>query len=482
MKKRSLVLPLITQLLKIYVSDLSNKEQQYKKTIFYQLKEMGGIYIKFLQVLCVSGNFTEGWGGPKEFEIFNQVSSESLNISEYVNKEFFSYIEETPFACGSFAQLYKGKLQTGEIVAVKILRPSITIHLKKDLKKLKRIVKLVGHFLPKTFIDYKAAFEEFSNSCLLETDYEREVSNMEYFIQLYQNHPYVIIPKVYHELCNKEVIVQEFIEGPTLADLISKMSSYDSLESLAYQYTGSDVWSQIIIAGGEALRTAITADYVFGDPHPGNIILLPQNKIALIDFGIVSSKPTSQEAFYEWVKSYYNILMGDLNYGQLLQTTCMCFCPDLVNALRNCQTDGDFFDAIAEAINKKVKVVSNNNEVAKGIAADGHLFTAFIQFIDSRNALNIKIDTYNFQLLKSMQTFLSSVTAIDKRYGNHRFSEVMIGAMRYALDYCETHGVRHDTVNNTKYSVNESYELLLETLSSLANDEFLFQTISERVF
>ncbi len=482
MKKRALFLPLFFQLSKVYFSDSSNKEQQYKKTIFYQLKNMGGIYIKFLQVLCISQKFTEGWGGPKEFEVFNQVSNEPLEISNYVNMDSFLYLKNTPFACGSFAQLYKGQLKTGEFVAVKILRPSVAKNLPSDLKKLKRIVKVIRHFLPKTFIDYRAAFNEFSNTCILEVDYEREISNMEYFAQLYKNHPCVVIPRVYKELCGRNVIVQQFIEGPTLADLISKVSANESLDSIVYQYTGSDVWKQIAIVGGEALRTAMTADYVFGDPHPGNIILLRENRVALIDFGIVAQRPTSQEAFYLWVKAYYDVLTGNLNYGRLFETTCMCFCPDLVNALRRCHTANSFFDSMAEAINQKMKTVFGHNEAAKSIAADGHLFVAFKDFIDSKNTLNIKIDTYNFQLLKAMQTFLSSVTTIDNRYGNHYFSKAMIDAMYYALQYCENNGIRHDIVDHTKYSINDSYELLLETLSSLANDEFLFQTISERVF
>lgn len=479
--KRSL-LSLAVRLLKIYFSDIKNKEQQYKKTIFYTLKDMGGIYIKFLQALSITQHFTDGWGGPKEFEIFNKVKVEPITLSDYVQYDKFISLEEKPFASGSFAQLYKGKLKTGETVAIKILRPSIQKNLKKDLRKLKKIVKIASHFLPKTIIDYKAAFDEFSNCCLLETDYEREVSNMLYFKKFYQQHPYVVIPKVYSEFCYENVIIQEFIEGPTLADILANIPFDETLESVVYKNTGSDIWKQVVIAGGELLCNAITSDYVFGDPHPGNIILLPNDKIAFIDFGIIAPKPTSQEAFYLWVKSYHEILKGNLDYGQLLKATCMCFCPDLVNALQRCNIKYDFFGAMAEAINQKVQVVKKQSEVAACTAEDGHLFTAFIQFIDNKNVLNIQLDTYNFQLLKAIQIFLNSVTTIDNGHGNHQFSSIMIESIHYALTYCERHGVKQDMSLNTKYSVNESYELLLEMFSSLAADEFLFETISEKVF
>lgn len=481
--KRSIFFQLINNLGKIYFSNIINKEYEYKKAIFYSLKNMGGVYIKFLQVLCITHNFMDGWGSPKEFEVFNKVQTESINISKYINKrECFEYIENTPFACGSFAQLYKAKFITGEMVAIKILRPSVFYTLKSDLKKLKRIITFFSYFLPKSVLNYNSAFEEFSRVCLLETDYEREVSNMEYFYEYYKGHKHVVIPKVYKDFCRKNIIVQEYIEGPTLADLISNMNLNKDISSVAKSMTGSDIWIQIIIAGGEALRTAMTADYVFGDPHPGNIILLPKNKIAFVDFGIIANKPTSQEAFYLWTKSYYDILKGDTDYGKLLQTTYMCFCPDLTNALNKCLFNNDFIGFISDAITSKANDI-NNNMSASNFIKNGHFFTVFTKFVDNKNALNIKLDMNNFQLLKAMQSYLCSVTTIDNKYGNNKFSKIMLGSMKYALEYCEKIGIKNDLSNNTKYTLNESYELLIDTLSSLANnDEFLFQFISERMF
>ena len=483
MKNRSFLLKLIQRLVRVYCSATLDKEQQYKKIIFYTLKDLGGIYIKFLQVLCMNQNFMDQWGTPKEMEIFNKVIEEPILLDAYIDKNGFSYVEKTPFATGSFAQVYKAKLKSGDKVVLKILRPSIIKNLQKDLKKLKRMVKLISFFLPKTLVDYNSAFLKFSNNCLQEIDYEQEIANMKYFANLYQNHSFVVIPKVYENLCTKEMIVQEYLEGPTLIDVMNSVPHHQSLETYALEKTGSDINFQIVIAGGEALRTAMVADYVFGDPHPGNIILLANNKIAFIDFGIVAQKPTSQEAFYLWVKSYYDILIGNINYGNLLRTSCMCFCPDFLNALDKCSIDTDIFSSIENAINKKVNKVSKDNFLAKQIAEDGHLFTAFTKFIDGKNALNLNIDLHNFQLLKAMQMFLSTVNTLSSKYQIQKFNQIMAGAMHYALTYCERVGVKKDMHFNTKYSVNESYELLLETLSSLAqSDEFLFENICERMF
>lgn len=481
---RSFFLSLIRKLGKIYFSDKKNKEVEYKRTIFYTLKDLGGVYIKFLQVLSLNHDFMKGWGSPKEYSVFNKVQIESINIKSYIEKiNNFEYIEENPFACGSFAQLYKGKLKTGEIVAIKILRPSIGTTLKNDLSKLKKMVRLFNRFLPNSVLDYKIAFEEFSQTCLLETDYEREIANMMYFSNLYKNHKYVVIPRVYNDLCSKYVIVQDYIEGPTLADIVSNVKPNESLLNFSYNITGSNIWKQVSIAGGEALCNAITAEYVYGDPHPGNIILLKEDKIAFIDFGIIANKPTSQEAFYLWTKSYYDFLKGDNNYGKLLQTTYTCFCPDIVNALRRCSTNKDFMESVGDAITAKLKNIQKDNQSANNLVQNGHLMKVFTKFLDNKNALNIKFDMNNFQLLKAILAFINSVTMIDEKEGNNQFSKIMIESMKYALEYCDEKGVKNDLPVHTKYNVNESYELLVDTLSFLADgDEYLFENISEGMF
>ncbi len=478
------VLALLIKMLKVKFSSVENKDYAYKKTIFYGLKDMGGVYIKFLQVLAVMNKFMEGWSSPKEYEIFNQVVYEPINLDEMnLNQESFSYIEQKPFASGSFAQIYKAELKNGKQVVIKVLKPSISKTLKKDLKTLKRIVKFVSFCLPNGVIDYSACFQEFSNVCLLETDYEREIANIKYFRNMYENHPYIIVPEVYEELCTKNIIVEDYIEGLNLADALSLLKKGDNIEEFCFNKTGSNIWSQLVIVGGESLRTAMVCDYVFGDPHPGNLILLPNNKIAFIDFGIIAKRPKSQEAFYLWMKSYYNFLMEDNNLKDFFETSCMCFCPDYANAFKKYFNDVDVLSLLAKYLSDETKRVRNQNEKANNRAKHGHLFTFFSDFINEDNAINLKIDMDNYQLIKSMQAFLCSVTSLDNKFGEEYFSKIMLGAMEYALKYVDQVGINHDFSYKTKYSVDDSYEMLIDLFSSLAdNNEFLFKNISERMF
>ncbi|MEI3508228.1 MAG: hypothetical protein V8R01_03790 [Bacilli bacterium] len=93
--RRPLFIPLLNKLRKIYFSNSSNKEMEYKRVVFYTLKDMGGVYIKFLQAICVTQKFMEGWGGPKEFEVFNKVQKELIDFEKYLpHMEFFHMLKK----------------------------------------------------------------------------------------------------------------------------------------------------------------------------------------------------------------------------------------------------------------------------------------------------------------------------------------------------------------------------------------------------
>ena len=317
----------------------------------------------------------------------------------------------------------------------------------------------------------------------LETDYRREMANQEFFAKLYHNHPRVVIPKIYRELSSSDVIVQDFIDGPTLADVMSKATPEKPASQLAQELTGSDLWEQIVVAGGEALYTAMCADYVYGDPHPGNIILLPSNRIALIDFGIIANRPRSHRAFFDWVQSYHDILDGQGGFKRLLETSVTCFCPDIALAMQRCNFgDADLLTVLSEAVTDKLDHEMNGNVSYLESFKAGHLADVFIKVVDTK-VIEVEIDMVNFELMKAMQAFLGSVTILDNAEGRHGFAEIMYRSMDYAINNATLRGIPNDNVHNTRLGVTESYELLVRTISTLAdNDEYMFNFVRERIF
>lgn len=471
------------KLARIYFSHEPNKDAAYRRTIFYELKEWGGVYIKFLQIIAGMSKFMEGWSGPSEMTVFSQAPYELLDVRDYVDISKFSEISDGPVAAGSFALVYRGRLQTGEDVAIKILRPSIVNSLAHDLKILRKLCHFFARFMPQYLVDYNDAYEVCAKMFLLETDYARERANQKYFAELYRDSPNVKIPYVYENLSNERAIVQEFIEGLTLSDAMSQATPRRSAAEIVKERTGSDLWEQVVVAGGEALYMAMCADYVFGDPHPGNIVLLPENRIAFVDFGVVANKPPSHHAFANWVESYAAILDGEGTFDRLLETTVTCFTPNLALAMRRLIfDDGDLLNILARSMSEKLEIEMKGNQNYLALFADGHLMDVFMQVASSK-VIEVDINEVNFELLKAIQAFLGSVTILDNAQVNRDFSGIMRRSMRYALDAAKQVGIAHDSITTTRMSLTESYEMIVNTLSSLASaDEMMFNLVKERIF
>lgn len=479
MKKN--LLKLITTFISIKLSNKHNKENLYKKELFYFLKAKSGVYNKFLQVLCITHKFMEGWSGAKEYAVYNQAEKEFIDLRAVVpSYNNYKKISEEPIAVGSFAQVYKAETLDGKVLALKILKPSIKKNLKKDLRLLKRLVRIVSTFLPSSFLDFNKAISEFNEICITETDYEREIYNLEYFGDIYKNHKYIVIPEVYEYLSNSYVIAQEFIEGSTLSDILSDLKEKENLYDKVLSLTGSNIYTQLTVVGGELLRCAMTKEFTYGDPHPGNIILLKNNKIAYVDFGIVGNHPLSQSAFYDWTKSYYDFLTSNSNmngFESLVDTTCKCFCPDFINALNLC-TDNKIISMISNAVAEKFNTLNSDKDELNKLISDGHMFKVFTKFMNNKNVFCLSMDMRNFPLLKAMQAYICTISAIDKRYAPNTFSKIMIYAMEYAFKYLSTEEVPYDYIEDSKYSKGDALELIDNMLASLAEgDEFLFQNI-----
>ncbi len=473
---------LIWELARIYFSHQSNKDALYRKTIFYSLKSWGGVYIKFLQILAGMSKFMDGWSGPREMAVFSQAPREPLNLYDYVNPANFRQIDTQPFATGSFALVYHGILINGEEVAIKILRPSIKKNLRKDLSTLRRLCWCFSRFLPQLLVNYNDAYAECERMFLTETNYAQEIANQQYFYKLYMDNPNVVIPKVYLDLSSDDVIVQELIKGPTLAEIMSSENTQSPSE-LTRNLTGSDLWTQIKIVGGEALFMAMCADYVYGDPHPGNIILLPDNRIGIIDFGIIADKPPSHQAFHDWVASYHGVLTDTGDFNRLLETTVTCFAPDLSIAMKRCNfTSGNFLKVLADSMTEKLthEMIGNSSYIET--FRNGHLIDVFIKVVDTK-VISVNIETVNFKLIKAIQAFLGSVTILDNVESRHGFSNIMLETMRYALEKSYQYGIPNDAVTSTYLTLTDSYELIVNTISSLAdNDEIMFNLVNERIF
>jgi ubiquinone biosynthesis protein len=208
---------------------------------------------------------------PFPFEKIRKVLEQELKgkIDDY-----FDIIVEKPIGSGSIAQVHKARLkENGEWVALKIQRPGIEKALKTDLEILSWLSREIHERVSDMHAyDLPGVVQTLRKSLLRETDFTIEANNSKIFANSNPYEDVVFSPEVLDEFTTERLLVTEYIEG-TRADKVTHLSDEERI-SLAH-HGGVSVFHQIIIKG-----------FFHADPHPGNIIVTPDKRICLIDWGM----------------------------------------------------------------------------------------------------------------------------------------------------------------------------------------------------
>jgi ubiquinone biosynthesis protein len=191
-------------------------------------------------------------------------------------EELFAEFVAEPIAAASIAQVHRAVLQSGEPVAVKVRRPEIGSIIESDLAILTDLARLAERHIPDaTLYSLPELVEEFARTIRREQDLAREGRIIERVASRFGGDPTVYFPRVCWELTNAAVLTLEFLEGVKVTAVGTREAP--ALDPVVVARRGADVvLKQILIDG-----------LFHADPHPGNILVLPDNVVAFIDFGIV---------------------------------------------------------------------------------------------------------------------------------------------------------------------------------------------------
>ena len=190
--------------------------------------------------------------------------------------EVFGNLEREPYAAGSIAQVHRAKLASGTPVILKIRRPGIEAKIDADLRILEHLAHLVEHEIPEVR-RYRPVeiVGQLRGSLERELDLAVEARNTERFARNFADDLDILVPRVYWEWTSSAMNVQEHIEGIRGNDLVAIDNA--GLDRKALAARGADAVLKMILVDG----------FFHADPHPGNVMYLPGNRIALIDFGMV---------------------------------------------------------------------------------------------------------------------------------------------------------------------------------------------------
>ncbi len=248
-------------------------------------EELGPTYVKLGQLLATRPDLVPpSW--VEEFErLHASVQPLSIEVIESVLKEefgdqlyqIFESFDPKPLGSASIAQVHRAKLKTGEDVVIKVQRPGIVATINDDLNVLYFLAELIEKFIEEARpFNPVGIVDEYFKTLELETNFLIEANNIRRFAENFKTNENIVIPKVYLELSTERVLILEALQGTPLSSS-DKIINELQLDREAIVKTGLRCYMEMVFHYG----------FFHGDLHAGNFFLMPENKIGLIDFGVV---------------------------------------------------------------------------------------------------------------------------------------------------------------------------------------------------
>jgi ubiquinone biosynthesis protein len=216
---------------------------------------------------------------PVEFEVIRGVIETELGTRL---THLFRSFDEVPLAAASLGQVHRASLHDGRQVAVKVQRPDIRQRILEDLDVLGRVADLVTkHTDTGSKLGFADVFANFRKTLLEELDYAREAANLVTLGEILADHERIVVPRPVNDYCTSRVLTMDLLEGRKVTDL-GPLAQLD--------IDGVALADALIHA---YLDQMLDAGLVHADPHPGNVLVLDDQRLGLVDVGMVVRLPDS---------------------------------------------------------------------------------------------------------------------------------------------------------------------------------------------
>lgn len=472
----------------IMLTDKKHGAFRVKRLLFDTFTSLGGVYIKFLQILASNREFMQGWSGPADLRVFEGVPTESIDIHALLQKELgkdklqsFRYVAAEPFAAGSFAQVYKAEFHNGDTLAIKVLRPSLANSLQTDLRLIGSLVRLLHSIKPINMVDTLDLFQEFSQSTRQETNYTKELANMQWFAENVFYSDSIVTPKPHTDYCTKHVLTQNYIGGLSLAEILTNTSNTAEAHQYVYSKLRSNIHTQLTILGSELIHETIWSQYMFGDPHPGNIRLLPDNKIGILDFGIIGKTPPNKRGLFEVLANYKTLYDGTFNAGAFLLSVMQLIDEKLAYSLSALEEmfgrTGRISSGIVQITNETF-LKSAQTTAGNSLVMNKRITRIFSSLINKNNKYGIQLDGDSTSFVKSVSSYVQLLRSCT----TEQQSQSILGSiLRQEYSFCLSHYAslpEYQTLIQPDY--DDALEIADEWLSQIADkDPWLFALIRD---
>jgi predicted unusual protein kinase regulating ubiquinone biosynthesis (AarF/ABC1/UbiB family) len=201
----------------------------------------------------------------------------------------FARFDPVPVASASLGQVYRARLHTGQDVAVKVQRPRLVNRIEVDLAVLRCLIRRLERLsiLPRG-LDWLGMLEEFRATILIELDFVQEAQHAAIFRKHFASWRDVYVPRIYPELSTRRVLVMEYITG---------LKVTETAQLAAAGHDPKEVVTHLVRT---YLKQLLEDGFFHADPHPGNLRVMADGRLAFFDFGMVGRLPrTLQSALLE---------------------------------------------------------------------------------------------------------------------------------------------------------------------------------------
>jgi ubiquinone biosynthesis protein len=252
------------------------------------VEKMGPTFIKLAQLLSTRGDLLpqpyldalarlQDDVGPFSFGEVEQIVSAELGVR--LSKAFDEF-ESQPIAAASLGQVHRARMRDGRAVVVKVQRPDIRETMSHDLDVLADMADFFDkHTEAGRRYEFAAILEELRKSLMSELDYRQEARNLSTFADNLREFERIVLPHPVEDYTTSRVLTMDYISGKKITSLtplaMLELDGYLLAEHLFQAYL-----HQILVDG-----------IFHADPHPGNVFLTDDNRIALIDLGMVARVP-----------------------------------------------------------------------------------------------------------------------------------------------------------------------------------------------
>lgn len=270
------------------IKDDENLSRQVKGTaeeLASDLERLGPAYVKLGQILSTRGDLLpppyllalsrlQDNCEPFSFEEVEKIIVTELGVR--LSKAFDEFDKE-PLAAASLGQIHRARMRDGREVVVKVQRPCIREQILQDLEIFADVAEFyVLHTDLGKKYEFDVMVEEFRKSLLGELDYRQEAQNLETLRRIVAEFDLIVVPFAVDAFTTTKILTMEYIKG-------KKITAITNLERT--ELDGRPLAEQVFAA---YLKQILVDGFFHADPHPGNVLLTDDNKIALIDLGMVA--------------------------------------------------------------------------------------------------------------------------------------------------------------------------------------------------